>query len=320
MSWRQAVNLQTVQAAAGRIDGYVRRTPMLAAHPVKTPLRFDGRLSLKLECLQIVGSFKARGASSKLTSLEPDAVARGLVTASGGNHGLGVAYAGWRAGVPTRVYLPTSTPRQKAQAIAAWGADVVTHGEVWDEANREALAAARAEGLTYVHAFADPMVVAGQGTVGLEIVEQAPQADELLVAIGGGGLISGIAVAAKALKPELRVIGVEAAGAPTLHASRAAGRLVELEKIETRAGTLAPRRSETLNFEIISALVDDIVLVSDEDMRRAARWLWSEFAVATELAGAATLAALQTAAHRPAVGAHVVALICGAGSDGFEPA
>lgn len=317
MNWRQEVNLETVRAAARRIEGYIRRTPMLGASPVKTPLPFDGRLSLKLECLQIVGSFKARGASSKLTSLDRVSVARGLVTASGGNHGLGVAYAGWRAGTPTRVYLPVGTPAVKAEAIAGWGADVVTHGEVWDEANREALAVASTEGMTYVHAFADPVVIAGQGTVGLEILEQAMDADVLLVAIGGGGLISGIAVAVKALRPELSIVGVEASGAPTLHASLAAGRPVELEKIETRAGTLAPRRSEPLNFAIISELVDEIVLVDDEDMRRAARWLWSEFSVATELAGAATIAALQTAAYRPSAGAHVVALVCGAGRDGF---
>ncbi len=317
MSWRDSVSLETIRAAAGRIDGYVRRTPMLAAGPAKHPLAFDGQLSLKLECLQIVGSFKARGASSKLTSLEPAQVRRGLVTASGGNHGLGVAYAGWRADVPARVYLPSSTPEEKAKKIAGWGADVVYHGQVWDEANLQALAAAEAEGLNYVHAFSDPMVIAGQGTVGLEIVEQAPDADVLLVAIGGGGLISGVAVAAKALKPELRIIGVEATGAPTLHASLAAGRLVELERIETEAGTLAPRQSEQINLDIISELVEKIVLIDDDDMRRAARWLWSEFAVATELSGAATVAALEIGAYRPPAGAHVVALVCGVGSDGF---
>ena len=137
------------------------------------------------------------------------------------------------------------------------------------------------------------------------------------MAIGGGGLISGVAVAAKALKPELRIIGVEATGAPTLHASLAAGRLVELERIETEVGTLAPRQSEQINLDIISELVEEIVLVDDDDMRRAARWLWSEFAVATELSGAATVAALEIGAYRPPAGAHVVALVCGVGSDGF---
>jgi threonine dehydratase len=311
------VSLDTVRAAAARIEGYVRRTPVLAAAPVKAPLALDGRLTLKLECLQIVGSFKARGAAAKLTSLDAAAVRHGLVTASGGNHGLGVAYAGWRAGVPTRVYLPLSTPETKARQIAGWGAEVVYEGQVWDEANRAALAAAEAEGLSYVHAFADAEVISGQGTVGLEMLEDVPDADLIVVAVGGGGLISGIATAVKALKPRVRIVGVEALGAPTLHASLAAGQLVTLDKIETAAGTLAPRRSAEINFEIVRRLVDEVVLVSDDEMRHAARWLWSEFAVATELSGAATIAALMTGACRPPAGAHVVALICGAGSDGF---
>lgn len=312
-----SVSLDSVRAAAARIQSYVRRTPVLAATPAKVPLDLDGRLTLKLECLQIVGSFKARGAAAKLTSLDPAAVRRGLVTASGGNHGLGVAYAGWRAGVPTRVYLPASTPETKARQIAGWGAEVVYEGQVWDEANRAALAAAEAEGLTYVHAFADAEVISGQGTVGLEMLEDVPDVELMLVAIGGGGLISGIATAVKALKPRTRIIGVEATGAPTLHASLAAGELVTLERIETAAGTLAPRRSAAINFEIIRRLVDDVVLVSDDEMRRAARWLWNEFAVASELSGAATVAALMTGACRPPAGAHTVALVCGAGSDGF---
>lgn len=311
------VSLESIRAASARIDGYVRRTPVMAALPVKVPLGLDVRLTLKLECLQIVGSFKARGASAKLTSLDDAAVRRGLVTASGGNHGLGVAYAGWRVGVPTRVYLPRSTPEAKARQIAGWGAEVVYRGEVWDEANRAALAAAEAEGLTYVHAFADADVISGQGTVGLEMVEDVPDAEVMLVAIGGGGLISGIATAVKALRPEVRIVGVEAVGAPTLHASLAAGELVTLQKIETAAGTLAPRRSAELNFEIIRRLVDAVVLVSDDEMRKAARWLWDEFAIATELSGAATVAALMSGACRPPVGSHALALVCGAGSDGF---
>jgi threonine dehydratase len=309
--------LASVRAAAARIRGYIRRTPIIEAAPVREAIGLDGRLTLKLECLQIAGSFKARGASAKLTSLDEAQVRRGLITASGGNHGLGVAYAGWRAKAPTRVYLPASTSAAKARQIAAWGAEVAFHGQVWDEANQAALAAAEAEGLTYVHAFADPAVIAGQGTLGLELVEQVPDADVLLVAIGGGGLISGIATAAKALKPGLRIVGVEATGAPTLHASLAAGRLVTLDRIETAAGTLAPRRSAQINLDIVTALVDEIVLVTDDEMRRAARWLWAEFAVATELAGAATVATLLSGACRPPAGAHVVALVCGAGGDGF---
>ena len=306
-----AVTLARIEAARGRVAPLLRRTPVIAAQPARHPA-VAVPLMLKLECLQVTGSFKPRGALSKATTMEPGV--RGLVTASGGNHGLGVAYAARRLGLGAVVYLPESAPRAKAEKLAAWGAEVRIEGAAWDESNEAALAAAGREGLAYIHAFADPEVIAGQGTLGLEIVEDAPDVDTLVVAIGGGGLIAGVASAAKALRPGLRIVGVEPVGAPTHHASRAAGRLVTLDRIETAAGTLAPRRSAALNLDIIGRLVDDIVLVSDEEMREAARWLWAEFGIGTELAGAAALAALATgrvASGRP------LAVVCGAGSDGL---
>jgi len=312
------VGLDDVRAAAGRIAGRVRRTPLLAAAPVHAPIAGAGQLDLKLENLQVTGSFKARGAMSKLTSLTPAALERGLITASGGNHGLGVAYAGWAAQAPATIYLPRSTPPAKADKLKAWGARVEIHGAVWDDANAEALREAQAAGLTYVHPFADPAVIAGQGTTALEILEDAPDTDVLVVAIGGGGLIAGIAAAAKALKPGITVIGVEPTGAPTHYESRRAGRLVELAAIQTEAGTLAPRRSEEINLELISRHVADIVLVSDEDMRAAARWLWFEFGIAAEMSGAAAVAALQAGAYVAAPGARVCAIVCGAGTDGLD--
>ncbi len=310
------LELADFEAARERIAGYVRRTPLLDAEPTReTPCE---RLSLKLECLQVSGSFKARGASSKLTALDDAAVRRGLVTASGGNHGLGVAYAGWRAGVPVTVFLPESTPGPKADKLRAWGAEVIVGGAVWDDANRAALAASERSGMTYVHPFADADVIAGQGTVALEVLEEAPGIDTLLVAIGGGGLIAGTATAALALKPGIRVIGIEPVGAPTLSRSVAAGRLVTLDAIETRAGTLAPRRSEQINLDLIRAHVDDIVLVDDDALMRAARWLWFEMGLAVELSAAAGIAALLEGAYRPAAGESVCAIICGAGSDGIS--
>ena len=152
----------------------------------------------------------------------------------------------------------------------------------------------------------------------LEIIEDAPDVDTLVVAIGGGGLISGVALAAKALKPNIKIIGVEPVGAPTLHESIAAGRLVELASLDTAAVTLAPRRSEDLNLAIIREAVERIVLVGDEEMRAAARWLWREAGIATELSGAASVAALLTSRYRRAAGERVCAIVCGAGSDGFE--
>ncbi len=181
------VELQDIQAAQSRIAGYVRRTALVEARPVRQPLVDGALLYLKLENMQISGSFKARGAVNKLLCLPGDQVARGLVTASGGNHGLGVAYAGWLAKAPVTVYLPKNTPPIKAEKLKNWNANVIFEGNVWDEANRTAMETAEREGRTYVHPFADPTVIAGQGTIGLEIVEDLPEVDVVLVAIGGGG-------------------------------------------------------------------------------------------------------------------------------------
>jgi len=312
------VTIDNVHAAAERINGLVRRTPLLAASLCHGPLPGDPTLNLKLECLQVSGSFKARGAMSKLTTLDQTAKARGLITASGGNHGLGVAYAGYSAGVSVTIYLPGNTPPGKADQLRRWGAEVHIHGDVWDDANREALAVASRDGRTYIHPFADPSVIAGQGTVSLEVLADAPETDVLLVSIGGGGLIAGTAMAAKALKPEITVIGVEPVGAPTLRNSVAAGEVVELESIDTLANTLAPRKSEAINLALIQDNVDDIVLVTDDQMRDAARWLWREFGLGVELSAAAAVAALQAGAYVPAKGAICTALVCGAGNDGMS--
>jgi threonine dehydratase len=314
------IGLQDIEQARRRIAGHVRRTPLIAASALSRPLPLapGAALTLKLEALQVTGSFKARGATHKALTLAPEEARRGLVTASGGNHGLGVAYAGRLIGAPVTIYLPANAPAAKAEKLERWGARVLREGEVWDEADAEARRAAERDEMTYVHAFADPAVVAGQGTIGLEIFEDAPETDVLLVSIGGGGLISGVASAAKALRPGVRVIGVEPEGAPTLSASLRAGRVVELERITTVANTLAPRRSAELNFEIVRATVDEIVLVSDEEMRDAARWLWFEMGIAAELSGAAAVAAVLTG--KAGVGGHnLCAVICGAGTDGLEP-
>jgi threonine dehydratase len=230
---------------------------------------------------------------------------------------LAVAWAGGRAGLQTTVFLPRRTAAQKAARIASYGARVVRAGEVWDDAHREAVAFAEREGRVYVHPFDDPAVIAAQGTIALEILEDAPGAALMVVAVGGGGLISGIGLAAKALRPEIRVVGVEPEGAPTLHDSLRAGAVVELDEIRTAALTLAPRRSAELNFGIIRETVEEIVLVSDEEMREAARWLWSEHGVAAELSGAAAVAALVFEKIPTRSSERVCALVCGAGTDGI---
>jgi threonine dehydratase len=310
-------SLADIEAAADRIKDRVRRTPFLRARFLLDPPA-PGEILLKLECLQVTGSFKPRGASNALASLTPEEIGRGVITASGGNHGLAVSYAARAADTRAVVYLPESTASEKAAKIAAWGAEVVVEGSVWDDSNDAALARAEADGLTYIHPFADPRVIAGQGTLGLEMLKQSSHCDTFVIAIGGGGLISGIATAIKAMKPEARIIGVEPVGAPTLTESLAAGRLVTLPRIDTAAGTLAPRRSTELNLEIIRQRVDDIVLVDDQEMREAARWLWFEMGVAAELSGAASLAAVRTGRIPLDAEESVGLLICGAGRDGLN--
>jgi threonine dehydratase len=312
MTSADLLGLDAIRDARRRIEGAIRRTPIIAAQPAGKEI--DRRpLLMKLECLQVTGSFKPRGALAKATTFAKGSI-RGLITASGGNHGLGVAYAARRLDLPAVVYLPESAPADKAEKLRGWGAEVRIHGAVWDDSNEAALAAAKDEDLAYIHAFADPLVAAGQGTLGLEILEDAPGIDTLVVAIGGGGLIAGVASAVKALRPDIRIIGVEPVGAPTHHASRQAGKLVTLDAIRSRAGSLSPRRSEPFNFAVISRHVDELVLVSDEEMAAAAAWLWKEFGIGTELAGAAGIAAVM-AGDIP--GTAPLAIVCGAGSDGL---
>ncbi len=316
------VTLDAIQGAFARIKDRVRRTPLLRTRFIREePAR--NPMMVKLECLQVTGSFKPRGAMNAALQLSENELKRGIVTASGGNHGLGVAYAGWSLGTQAVIYLPSSTPAAKAEKLRAWGAEVIIEGAVYDDANEAALARAERDGLTYIHAFADPAVIAGQGTMAVEMLKQSPELDAIVVAIGGGGLISGIATAAKAIKPEIKIIGVEAVGAPTLYESVKADKLVTLSEITTKAGTLAPRRSAEPNFDIIRQHVDDIVLVTDEEMRMAAQWLWFEMGVGAELAGAASLAAVQAgklAASKVDLSddALIATIACGSGSDGIS--
>jgi threonine dehydratase len=310
------LSLEDVRAAAARIAGKVRRTPLIAAGPAKRALG-GGPVSYKLECLQVTGSFKARGAISKLGTLSESDIAKGLVTASGGNHGLAIAYAGWLTGRPATIFVPENVSPAKATKIKEWGAELTVTGKVWDDSNRAAMAHVARTGATYVHPFADLAIMAGQGTIALELFADDPAIDTLIVAIGGGGLIAGIATAAKALNPNIRIIGVEPVGAPTLHTSLAAGRVVELAEITTIVPTMAARKTEAINFDIIRRHVTEVVLVSDDEMREAAKYLWFESGLAVDLSGAAAVAALLTGRVRAESGQRTCALVCGAGADGI---
>ena len=308
-----------VLAAAKRIAGYIRRTPLLRADQCAEPIG-DADLWLKLENLQPTGSFKARGATNKLLTTPRAALAKGIVTASGGNHGLATARAARLAGVPATVFVPETVAAEKVDKLRRWGAEVRKRGALWDEANREAIDFAERAGAVYFHPFADPAVVAGQGTLGIEILDELGDVETLIVAIGGGGLIAGIATAVKARQPSVRIIGVEPVGSPTLHRSLAAGRVVRLPEVTTRVATMACGMTEEPIFEIVRRSVDEVVLIKDDDMLDAARWLWFEFGIAADLSGAAAVAALRAARVRTNPGERVCGLVCGAGSEGVSAA
>jgi threonine dehydratase len=206
---------------------------------------------------------------------------------------------------------------EKVEKMRGWKADVRIVGDEWSVSNEAALAFARETGAAYFHPFADPLVVAGQGTLGLEIIEQIPDLDAIVVAIGGGGLISGLSTAVKALKPAVRVIGVEPEGSPTLAACLEAGRKVGLQAVTSRVATMSCRETDEAIYRIVRDKVDEIVLVSDESMQEASRWLWAEFGIAADLSGAASIAALRRWPDRLQNAKKICALICGAGSDGI---
>lgn len=312
------ITLADIRAAQDRITPHIRRTPLIEVQAVaERPT--DARLWLKLECLQVTGSFKMRGATNKALSMPPEVLKNGIVTASGGNHGLATAEAARRAGVPAKIFVPITVAPLKLEKLKRLGADVKVVGSIWNETNEYALEYARSTGGAYFHPFADPAVVAGQGTLALEILEQNPELDTLLIAIGGGGLITGMAVALKALKPSIRVIGIEPVGCPTFHASIAAGKVVRLPKVTTRVATMACAETDPDVFALSRPLIDEVVLVEDEAMVEAARWLWYEFGLAADLSGAAAVAAMREERIRFESDRNICALVCGAGTEGIAP-
>ncbi|HEV7862527.1 MAG TPA: threonine ammonia-lyase [Acidimicrobiia bacterium] len=268
----------------------VRRTPLEGSEHLST---LAGRpILLKGEHLQRTGSFKIRGAYHRIARLQPAERVAGVVAASAGNHAQGVALAASLLGVRSTIFMPGTAPFPKVAATRGYGAEVVLDGVVFDDALAGALAHAERTGATFVSPFDDPLVIAGQGTVGLEVAEQAPAVGTVVVAVGGGGLISGVAAALKALRPGIRVVGVEAEGAASMTAALAAGRTVMLDRIDTMADGIANKRASDLTLAHVTALVDEIVTVSEEDLSRALLVLLERTKAVVEPAGAAPLAAV----------------------------
>jgi len=251
---------------------------------------------LKSEHMQRGGSFKVRGASYKLSRLSEAQRQAGVIAASAGNHAQGVAIAAAQYGIPCTIVMPENAPLAKVTATQGYGAQVVLHGANYDDAYQRCLELQEKLSATYIHAFDDPDIIAGQGTLGLEMLNDLPDADAIVVPIGGGGLISGIAIAARALKPDITIIGVEAAGAPSIRTSLDTGGVATLPAITTIADGIAVKRPGALTYSIIEKLVDDVVLVNDEAIINTVLLLMERCKMLVEGAGAAGLAALMSGA------------------------
>ena len=282
------VTLADIETAAARIEGAVVRTPTLHSRTLSEAT--GAAVWVKFENLQFTAAYKERGALNKLLLMDPATRSRGVIASSAGNHAQAVAYHGARLGVPVTIVMPVSTPSIKVKQTEGHGARIVLHGEMYDEAYSEALRLGEVEGLTFVHPFDDAEIIAGQGTVGLEMIAEAPEIDTLVVAIGGGGLISGVATAAKALRPEIEVVGVQARLYPSMYC-RISGEELPSSG-DTIAEGIAVKKPGVMTPGIIRSVVDDILLVSERDIETAVSlYLQIEKTVA-EGAGAAALAAL----------------------------
>jgi threonine dehydratase len=301
------LSLDLICQAQHRLRGLVHRTPLV--HSKSLSERLGAKAHLKLECLQKTGSFKPRGAFNKMLSLTDEERRRGIVAFSGGNHAQGAAYAARQLGISAVIAMPASTPRNYLDATRGYGAEVVLAPDI--RAALTEVARQQAAGRVLVHPFDDPLVAAGQGTIGLEILEDVPEVTEVYISIGGGGLISGIAAALRAIKPNLRIIGVETHGADAMARALAAGRVVEMPAITSIARTLGAPAVSEFTLAHVKALVDDVVTVTDADTVAALYWLLERTKYLVEPAAACCLVAAdqRKAQRRPSD--HVVLLACG---------
>jgi threonine dehydratase len=307
-----AITREAIGATEAAIRLYVRRTPLLTADLADFGLAV-GPLTFKLEMLQHSGSFKARGAFANLLLRKPSEA--GVVAASGGNHGAAVAYAAQRLRVPATIFVPQITSPAKIERIRGYGARLVVGGERYADALAASEKHVAQSGAMPVHAFDQPETLLGQGSVGLELEQDAPETETLLVAVGGGGLIGGIAAW---YAGRTRIIAVEPELSPTLHAALAAGQPVDAPAGGIAADSLAPRRVGSLMFPIAQAHVEKVVLVSDDAIRQAQERLWSSLRIVVEPGGAAAFAGLLSGQYRPSPGERVAVLLCGANTTAVD--
>lgn len=301
------------ESAFELVAPHTHRTPLLTSRMLSERSGFDVRL--KAEMFQRTGSYKIRGPLNKFSRLSDEQRARGVVCSSAGNHAQGVALAAQIYGINAVVVMAENATASKVAATRGYGAEVVRHGQIWDEANEKAKELVRDRGLTYVHPFDDLDLIAGQGTLGLEVVRDWPDVDIIVVPIGGGGLISGVSMAARALKPNVKIIGVESSGAPGMYDSVRAGSVVTLDKVDCIIDGLRVKRVGETTFEVVRRYVDEIVTLPDERIFDAMIWIMTHAKLVVEGAAAAPVGALLDGLVKAPPGTKVACVLSGGNVD-----
>ena len=303
-----SLSLDDFKAARARIAPHIKHTPLLTSRQLSEATGYDVRL--KAEMFQRVGSYKIRGPLNKFALMAEVQKKRGVVCSSAGNHAQGVALAAKIHGIRAVVCMATNATPAKIAATRGYGAEVVLHGTIWDEANEKAKELVRTQGLTYVHPFDDEELIAGQGTLGLEIVQDWPEVDAVIVPIGGGGLISGVSMALKSHNPRVRVIGVESSDGPAMKTSIESGRLETID-CKTIIDGLRVRRAGDINFSVVQRFVDEIVALPDREIFDALVWVMERCKLVVEGAAAAPVAALLRGLVKLPPGSRVAAVLSG---------
>jgi threonine dehydratase len=303
-----SLTLDDFRTVRQRIAPHIKHTPLLTSRQLSEATGFDVRL--KAELFQRVGSYKIRGPLNKFALMSDEDKKRGVVCSSAGNHAQGVALAAKIHGIRAVVCMATNATPAKIAATKGYGAEVVLHGSIWDEANEKAKELVREEGLTYVHPFDDEQLIAGQGTLGLEIVQDWPEVDAVVVPIGGGGLISGVSMAVKSHNPKVRVIGVESSDGPAMQKSLESGKLETID-CRTIIDGLRVRRAGEINFSVVQRYVDEIVALPDNEIFEAMIWVMERCKLVVEGAAAAPVAALLHGLVKLPAGSRVAAVLSG---------
>lgn len=301
---------ENIRKAQANLKGVIKETPLIYSDFYSKENKCN--VYIKPENFQITGSFKIRGAYNKIANLTDEECRNGIICASAGNHAQGVAFSAQKRGVKSTIVMPNVTPLLKIDATKEYGSEVVIHGDVYDEASSMALTLAGEHGYTFVHAFDDYDVVCGQGTIGLEILDELENVDEILVPIGGGGLISGIALAVKSVKPEVKVIGVVPVGAMSMKISVDEGQVTRLAAVKTSAEGVAVKQPGDLTFAVTRDYVDEIITVSEKEIMEAVLLLLEKHKMIAETAGVVTLAGIR---KRAKPGKNIVCLVSGGNID-----